>query len=129
MRRRILVIEDDPGIGSVLERGLELAGYDVTVAATAQTGSVAWRTGGFDLVLLDLMLPDGNGLDLLHERRATGDATPVVLLTAREPLNAAEQARSAAADARLAKPFDYADLVACVDRHATRRGDATAGAR
>jgi two-component system, OmpR family, response regulator QseB len=129
MRRRILVIEDDEGIGSVLERGLELAGYDVTVAATARSGRAAWRTGGFDLILLDLMLPDGNGLDLLDECRATGDTTPVVLLTAREPLNAAEQTRSDTADARLMKPFDYAELVACVDRHATRRGDARAGAR
>jgi DNA-binding response OmpR family regulator len=129
MRRRILVIEDDPGIGSVLERGLELAGYDVTVAATAQLGRAAWRSAGFDLILLDRMLPDGDGLDLLHERRATGDPTPVVLLTAREPFTAAEQARSAAADATLAKPFDYADLLACVDRHAMRRGDARARAR
>jgi DNA-binding response OmpR family regulator len=122
MRRRILVVEDDPGIASVLERGLDLAGYEVSVAPTAAAGRAAWTDGSFDLVLLDLMLPDGNGLDLLDEKRAAGDDTPVVLLTAREPFTAEEQTRSASAEARLSKPFEYADLLACVDRHATRRG-------
>ena len=81
---RILVVEDDRGIATMLERGLRIAGHRVTVADGAAAARTAWTAGAFDLVLLDVMLPDGDGIDLLAERRATGDEVPAVLLTARE---------------------------------------------
>lgn len=124
MSYRVLAVEDDIGIASVLERGLRLRGHEVTIAATAEAGRAAWRNGGFDLVLLDVMLPDGDGLELLAESRAAGDSTPTVLLTAREEAELANRAVAGGALGHLAKPFAYADLVACVERYATRRTDA-----
>lgn len=124
MRARVLAVEDDARIASVLERGLRLGGHEVTIAATALEGSAAWRSGAFDLVLLDVMLPDGDGLDLLAEARSAGDATPVVLLSAREEAELARRAVPSGASAYLAKPFAYADLLACVERFALHRAEA-----
>ena len=67
-------------------------------------------------MLLDVMLPDGNGLDLLNERRDGADATPVVLLTAREEAELRQRASAAGATVYLPKPFAYAELLACVNR-------------
>ncbi len=121
MSARVLAVEDDAGIASVLLRGLRLAGHEPSLAATAEAARVAWRNGSFDLVLLDVMLPDGDGLDVLAESRAMGDSTPVVLLTAREEAELTVRAVAAGAAGHLAKPFAFADLVACVERFATRR--------
>jgi len=116
---RILAIEDDRGIRVVLERGLRLAGHDLVLAETLAVARAAWTSdGAYDLVLLDVMLPDGDGLALLRERRAAGDSTPTVLLTAREEAELGERAADAGADAYLPKPFAYRDLLACIDRFA-----------
>ena len=115
MSARILVIEDDAAIRAMLERGLRLAGHDPTLAESLAAGRELWGAS-FDLVLLDVMLPDGNGLELLAERRAGGDSTPTVLLTAREEPQLRERAAQAGATAFLSKPFAYDELLACVDR-------------
>ena len=115
MSRRLLVVEDDAGVRRVIERGFGLAGHDVTFAADLETGRKLW-TDGFDLVLLDVMLPDGNGMELLGERRAAGDRTPVVLLSAREEAELRDRATAAGATQYLKKPFAYGDLLACVRR-------------
>ncbi len=116
MTERILAIEDDPGIATVLRRGLQLAGFEVTLVGDVAGGREAWGAGGFDLVLLDVMLPDGDGIALLSELRSTGDRTPVVLLTALEEADLRDRAQAAGASAHLAKPFAYADLLTCVRR-------------
>jgi len=113
---RILVIEDDAGIRAVLERGLLLAGHRPTLAEDLAAGRERWAAGGFDVVLLDIILPDGNGIALLAERRAAGDTTPTVLLTAREELELRARADAAGASAYLTKPFAYPELLACVER-------------
>jgi two-component system, OmpR family, response regulator QseB len=113
---RILVVEDDSGIRGMLERGLRLAGHDPTLAADLEGGRDAWTRAAFDLVLLDVMLPDGDGIDLLAERRARGDSTPTVLITAREEAELRDRANVAGASAVLPKPFSYADLVSCIER-------------
>jgi two-component system, OmpR family, response regulator QseB len=113
---RILVVEDDRGIRGMLERGLRLAGYMVTMAPDLAAARERWTDGQVDLVLLDVMLPDGNGLDLLAERRAAGDETPTVLLTALEADELRQQAATAGASAYLPKPFIYGELLACVRR-------------
>jgi DNA-binding response OmpR family regulator len=115
---RILVVEDDDGIRRVLDRGLRMAGHEVVMAENLERGRAAWSDGGFDVVLLDVMLPDGDGIALLAERRADGDVTPTVLLTAREETDLHDRAAAAGATAHLAKPFEYAELLACVDRAA-----------
>ena len=111
----ILVVEDDGGIRGMLERGLRVGGHEATMAATIADGRTAWLAGRFDLVLLDVMLPDGNGIDLLVERRSQGDTTPTVLLTAREEPELRERATLAGASAYLPKPFSYRELLACID--------------
>lgn len=113
---RILVVEDDRGIATMLKRGLRLAGHHVTVADRAASARATWEAGRFDLVLLDVMLPDGDGIDLLAERRAAGDDVPAVLLTAREEAELHERAGRAGATDYLPKPFAYADLLALVRR-------------
>jgi DNA-binding response OmpR family regulator len=121
---RVLIVEDDRGIRRVIERGLTLAGHAPTFAEGLASGRARWTDGGYDLVLLDVMLPDGNGIELLAERRAAGDATPVVLLSAREETELRDRGSAAGATAYLKKPFGYADLLDCVDRLAgTGTGD------
>jgi len=113
---RVLVVEDDRGIRGVLDRGLRLAGHEVVTAEDLAGARTSWASGRFDVVLLDVMLPDGDGIDLLAERRAAGDDTPTVLLTAREEADLHDRAEAAGATAHLAKPFQYADLLACLER-------------
>jgi DNA-binding response OmpR family regulator len=121
MSARVLVIEDDAKIRAILERGLRLAGHMATLTEDLASGRERWVAGAFDLVLLDVMLPDGNGLELLAERRADGDRTPTVLLTAREESELRERAAAAGATAYLPKPFAYRELLACVERLAGGR--------
>jgi DNA-binding response OmpR family regulator len=82
--KRLLVIEDDEPIADLLERGLRLAGYEVVIETDGQAGLERWTLGGLAAVILDVMLPGANGLDIATERRAAGDRTPVLLLTARD---------------------------------------------
>ena len=83
MDQRILIIEDEESIARVLQLELQFEGYEAEVAHSGTEGLIKYREGGFDLVLLDLMLPGMNGLDVLKRIRATEQATPVILLTAK----------------------------------------------
>lgn len=122
MSARVLVVEDDAGVRRVIERGLRLAGHVPAFAGDLASGRALWSDGAFDVVLLDVMLPDGNGIDLLAERRAAGDTVPVVLLSAREEAELRERATVAGATDYLPKPFAYVDLLACVRRLAEPPG-------
>ena len=124
MSARILVVEDDPGVRRVLERGLRLAGHVATMTEDVAGGRAAWAGGSFDIVLLDVMLPDGDGIALLTERRSAGDVTPTILLTAREESELHQRAVAAGATDYLAKPFAYDDLLERVARLATEADDA-----
>lgn len=108
---RVLVIEDDPGVAEVLRRGLALKGLEVTVAEDGTAGRAAWSSGEFDLVLLDIMLPETEGLSLFHELRAVGDQTPVLILSARDDRELRQRAAFAGAAGYIVKPFAYADLI------------------
>jgi two-component system, OmpR family, response regulator QseB len=121
MSARILVVEDDPGVRRVLERGLRLAGHVVTMTEDVAGGRAAWAGGTFDLVLLDVMLPDGDGIALLTERRLAGDATPTILVTAREESELHQRAVAAGATDYLAKPFVYTDLLERIEALASGR--------
>jgi DNA-binding response OmpR family regulator len=111
---RVLVVEDDAKVADLLKRGLGLKGIDVTITEDGLAGREAWDLGGFALVLLDVMLPGVDGISLLSERRAAGDETPVILLTARDEQEAVERGMEAGATEYVAKPFSYADLVSRV---------------
>ena len=122
MRRRILLIEDEESISEPLERALGREGFDVAVAATAAEGRERFRDQDPDLVLLDVMLPDGDGRDVLREIRSTS-RTPVVMLTARGEELERVLGLELGADDYVTKPFSAAELAARV-RAVLRRGNA-----
>ena len=121
MRRRILLIEDEESISEPLERALGREGFDVAVAATAAEGRERFRDDRPDLVLLDVMLPDGDGRDVLREIRSTS-RTPVVMLTARGEELERVLGLELGADDYVTKPFSSAELAARV-RAVLRRTD------
>ncbi len=121
MSARILVVEDDRGIRVMLERGLGIAGHQVVFADTLAAARAAWTSvDAYDIVLLDVMLPDGDGIDLLTARRAQGDRTPTVLLTAREEAELRERAAAARAHADLTQPVGTPALLGCISRVSDR---------
>lgn len=123
---RILVVEDDPVLMDGLKVGLGLAGATVDHVATCADALAALDAGRFDAVVLDVMLPDGSGLDLLAALRRREDATPVLLLTALDETPDRVRGLDAGADDYLGKPFDLDELAARV-RAIARRGHGRAG--
>jgi len=123
---RILVVEDDPVLMDGLKVGLGLAGATVDEVATCADARAALAGSRFDAVVLDLMLPDGSGLDLLAGMRVRDDATPVLLLTALDETTDRIRGLDAGADDYLGKPFDLDELAARV-RAIARRGHGRAG--
>ncbi|WP_367718673.1 response regulator transcription factor [Nitratireductor sp. GISD-1A_MAKvit] len=118
---RLLVVEDDPLLLDGLTVGLGLAGFAVDAVASCEDAFAALDTQSYDGVVLDLMLPDGSGLDVLSSLRGRGDATPVLLLTARDQIPDRIAGLDAGADDYVGKPFDLDELAARV-RAAVRRG-------
>jgi two-component system, OmpR family, response regulator RegX3 len=110
-RRRILLIEDEESISEPLADALKREGFDVVTAATAAEGREAFRARAPDLVLLDVMLPDGDGRDVLRDIRSTS-RTPVVMLTARGEEMDRVLGLELGADDYVTKPFSAAELVA-----------------
>lgn len=118
---RILVVEDDPVLADGLKVGLGLAGSTVDVVVTAADARAALSATRFDAVVLDRMLPDGAGLDILADIRRAGDATPVLLLTALDETTDRVAGLDAGADDYLGKPFDLDELAARLRAIARRR--------
>ena len=110
-RRRVLLIEDEESISEPLSAALGREGFDVAVAATAADGRAAFQSGSPDLVLLDVMLPDGDGRDLLREIRSTS-RVPILMLTARGSEMDRVLGLELGADDYVTKPFSAAELVA-----------------
>ena len=109
---RVLVIEDDARVREVLEKGLKARGFQVTLAADGRSGiDLASRTT-VDLVLLDLILPDVMGKDVLTEIRATKPTLPVIAVTALDDLGSKVSGLDAGADDYVTKPFSMDELVA-----------------
>lgn len=109
---RLLLVEDDAGLGAVLVRGLSEDGYAVDHAEKAVDARHMVASHEYDVVVLDIGLPDGNGLDLCREFRDGGTAAPVLMLTARDTLSDKVAGLDAGADDYLTKPFDYPELAA-----------------
>jgi len=118
---RILVIEDEPKVARALCAGLRRAGYEVALAATGEEGFFAASAQAFDLILLDLMLPGRDGLEVLETLRRRGVGTPVLILTARDAVEDRVQGLDAGGDDYLVKPFAFPELLARV-RVLLRRG-------
>ena len=84
---RVVVIEDDTEVASVIKERLSAGGFSVTHAATIEAGRSLLSDGEWDVIVLDLMLPDGSGLDLAKQIRQRGDETPILMLTARDTVH------------------------------------------
>jgi two-component system, OmpR family, response regulator QseB len=107
---RILVVEDDPVLSDGLRAGLRMFGATLDIVVNCADGRAALAESEFDALVLDLMLPDGSGLDLLSDMRAAGDRTPVLLLTALDEISDRVKGLDAGADDYLGKPFDLNEL-------------------
>ena len=110
----ILVVEDDPRIAAFVTRGLEESGYAVTVAHDGENGFLAARYNDYDLIVLDLMLPKMDGIEVARKLRAAGKATPILMLTARDTEKDKIQGLDVGADDYLTKPFSFGEFLARV---------------
>lgn len=120
----LLVVEDEPGLGKSLTQGLTEAGHDCTWVRSGSEGLRLASSGPFDVVLLDLMLPDLPGLDVVRGLRAAGSRTAVIMLTALGAVEDRVAGLEAGADDYMVKPFAFAELLArltAVGRRALKR--------
>lgn len=124
---RILVIEDDPSISLGLRMTLQTEGYEVALAEDGETGLARVREGGWDLVLLDVMLPRTNGFEIVRTLRAEGNEVAVLVLSARSSEMDKVMGLELGAEDYITKPFGLAELLARV-RVALRRQRRAAGA-
>jgi two-component system, OmpR family, response regulator MprA len=145
---RVLVVDDDRALRDALRRALTLGGFEVVVAESGREGLERVRTTRPDVVVLDVLMPDVDGLEVSQRLRADGDRTPILMLTARDAVDDRIAGLDAGADDYLVKPFDIEELKARVralirrsspeltgeglrfgeleldsDRHAARYGD------
>ena len=120
---RVLVVEDELQIVAFLDKGLRTAGFEPLIAREGQAALEAVRAGNFDLVILDLGLPDLDGLTVLRSLRETDSTTPVIILTARDGARETVEGLDAGADDYITKPFRLEVLLARV--RARLRADAT----
>lgn len=119
---RVLVVEDDQLVASGIVAGLRLSGIEADHVINASLADTAVQTGRFDVIILDLGLPDGDGVSLLKRWRAEGKDSPVLVLTARDGIQDKVGGLRAGADDYLVKPFDLEELTARV--HALQRRSA-----
>ncbi|PZX12806.1 two-component system response regulator QseB [Palleronia aestuarii] len=122
---RVLIVEDDPVLMNGLVVGLKIGGFSPEAVASLSDARIAIEAGGFLAIVLDIGLPDGSGLDLLHGIRRNGDTCPVLLLTARDQVADRIAGLDTGADDYMGKPFDLAELSARL-RALLRRGEGRA---
>jgi len=120
---RILVVDDDPAVSGSLDRALRLEGYQVSAAADGHGALQALALSPPEAVVLDLGLPDIDGLEVCRRMRAAGNDTPVLMLTARDAVDDRVQGLDAGADDYLVKPFALAELLARLRALLRRRSD------
>jgi len=123
---RILVIEDNPKMASAIQNGLKANGYAVDVSHSGHDGEDMAVIEPYDLVILDLMLPDRDGVDVCRNLRRRCVETPIIMLTALSGTNDKVAGLDAGADDYLTKPFEFEELLARV-RAMLRRGEASEG--
>jgi DNA-binding response OmpR family regulator len=109
---QILVVEDEPKVATALHEGLEAEGYGVTLAKTGEEGFFHASARAFDLIVLDVMLPGTDGIEVLQTMRKRGVNVPVLLLTAKDAVEDRVLGLDAGADDYLVKPFAFAELSA-----------------
>jgi len=115
IRSRILIIEDDRKMSAALVSGIEAAGYDVIAASSAEEGFFLVHSKSPDLLLLDLTLPQRNGLDILKQIRSEGLDIRVLILTSHNTVEDRVEGLRTGADDYLGKPFSFPELMARID--------------
>lgn len=126
MPARVLIIEDEEMIARFVELELQHEGYEVSKCENGREGLAAAESGGFDMVLLDIMLPELNGLEVLRRLRKTSDV-PVIMLTARDTVMDKVSGLDMGADDYITKPFAIEELLARMRMVMRRRGGTDAG--
>jgi DNA-binding NtrC family response regulator len=116
MTARILVVDDEPSMLEFLGLLLEEAGYDVSTAGSVAEGRKTFSEGDFDLVLCDIIMPDGNGLDLLRDIKAHNSSTSVIMMTAYTSTKSAIEAMKRGAYDYVSKPFDVDELKVVIQK-------------
>jgi DNA-binding response OmpR family regulator len=120
---RILIVEDEPRISAFIEKGLNANGFTTSVTPSGNDGLLLARGGDFDLLILDIGLPDKDGIEVLRELRDRDKALPVIILTARDGVAEKVQGLEGGADDYVTKPFSFEELLARV--RVQLRGDRT----
>lgn len=123
---RILVVEDEPKVGAALCDGLRSEGYDISLASSGEEGFFLASSQQFDLILLDVMLPGRDGLEILRTLRRKSPSPQVLLLTAKDAVEDRVAGLDAGADDYLIKPFAFPELCARI-RALQRRGKSESG--
>ena len=118
----VLVVEDEERLARAIRRGLQDHGFAVELAHDGDLGYLEAREGGFDAIVLDIMLPGRNGFQIAEQLRAEGVWTPILMLTAREGEYDEAEALDSGADDYLRKPFSYLVLVARLNALLRRGG-------
>jgi two-component system, OmpR family, response regulator len=119
---RVLIVEDDQVLGDAVREHIAASGHGVDLMKRIDEAREALATVAYDLVLLDLNLPDGRGLELLRELRRAGSKVPVIVLTAMDQIASRIEGLNSGADDYLVKPFDLSELSARVAAVARRYG-------
>lgn len=108
----ILIVEDEERIASFIAKGLKAAGFTPTITGSGEEAIRLGLTGEFDLIILDVGLPDVDGFEVLDELRGQGVATPIIMLTARSSVVDRVAGLESGADDYMSKPFSYEELLA-----------------
>lgn len=111
---RILIIEDEIKAASYLKKGLSEHGFSVDIATTCEDGLHLARTEGYDLIVLDVMLPDGQGWTVVEALRSDGNQLPIIFVSARDTVQDRVHGLELGADDYLVKPFAFSELLARV---------------
>jgi len=119
---RILVVEDDPAVRNSLSRALRLEGYDAELHEEGLSAIRSLQVSAPDAIILDLGLPDVDGVEICRRVRSSGDGTPILMVTARDAVNDRVAGLDAGADDYLVKPFDLTELFARLRALLRRRG-------
>ena len=119
---KILIVDDEPRIRELIREHLQYAGYVCEEAGDGSAALSLLSGGGFDLVILDVMMPKMNGCQVAREVRVKRCGTPILMLTARSELEDRIEGLNAGADYYLTKPFDIRELLACINALLRRQG-------
>ncbi len=118
---RLLLVEDEERLAASIAEGLAIAGFSVDRVATGREGLASARSGDFDLMILDIGLPDQEGFTVLRKLRAAGSELPVIILTARTSAEDTVRGLERGADDYMPKPFSFDELVARIRLRARRQ--------